>query len=296
MFRNSLLALVVASIFVSLIGAATSAANGQPETAGVLLGPAGSSAAFGSTSDNDDYTNLSIGSDPFGPAGSLTSNSASAIFKNTVQNTGTRDDGFIISVPSRPTGFAVEISTNYGERWTLIEPWSANVIVPVAYRSAVTFLVRITAPAGLPTLSAFDTVIRATSTVSPSIFNQTIDRIYTGFLTLEQSVRVMNSTGTGRISDAVPGSELEFIITYTNVSTSEGVGCASLTAQNIVISAKGNALPNNWAATTEHVVGASDNRGGLIVGDRPGSSSVTNMVMSLGAGQSGVFKFRRRIR
>ena len=106
----------------------------------------------------------------------------------------------------------------------------------------------------------------------------------------------MDSTVAGRDSDAVPGSELEFIITYTNVSTSGGVGCAPLLAQNIVISANGNAPPNKWAATTEHVVGASDDRGGLIVGDRPGSSSLTNIVASLGAGQSGVFKFRRRIR
>ena len=294
MLRNSILVFVVASIFVSPFGA-TNAANRRLETAGVLLGPAGSSAAHGSTSDNDDYTNLSIGSDPFGPPGSLTTKPASVIFKNTVQNTGTRDDAFMISVPSRPTGFAVEISTDYGERWTVIEPWTANVIVPVAYRSSVTFLVRITAPAGLPTLSAFDTVVRATSTVSSSVFNQTIDRIYTGFLTLEHSVRLVNSTGS-RVSDAVAGSELEFMITYTNVSTGGGVGCAPLTAQNFVISANGNAPPHHWAATTEHVVGASDSRGGLIVGDRPGSSSLTNMVMSLGAGQSGVFKFRRRIR
>jgi hypothetical protein len=296
MRRISISAFVLVSILASLIGGATNAAGGQPETAGVLLGPSGSSAAFGLTSDNDDYTNLSIGSDPFGPSGLLTTNPASAIFKNTVQNTGTLDDAFIISAPLRPAGFTVEISTDYGERWTLIEPWSAHVIVPVAYRSAFTFLVRINAPAGLPTLNTFDTVIRATSTVSPSVSNQTIDRIYTGFLTLEQSVRVMNSKGTGRVSEAASGDELEFMITYTNVSTSGGVGCAPLTAQNIVISANGNAPPNNWAATTEHVVGASDNRGGLIVGDRPGSSSLTNMVMSLDAGQSGVFKFRRRIR
>ena len=69
-----------------------------------------------------------------------------------------------------------------------------------------------------------------------------------------------------------------------------------LTAHNLVINENGNAAPNNWGATTEHVIGASDTQGGRIVGDRAGSTSLSDIVMSLEAGQSGVFKFRRRVK
>jgi hypothetical protein len=63
-----------------------------------------------------------------------------------------------------------------------------------------------------------------------------------------------------------------------------------------VISENGFAAQTKWGANTEHVVGASDTRGGIILGDRAGSTALTDMIMTLEAGQSGVFKFRRRIR
>ncbi|MGZ8843739.1 MAG: hypothetical protein ACXW18_08750 [Pyrinomonadaceae bacterium] len=69
-----------------------------------------------------------------------------------------------------------------------------------------------------------------------------------------------------------------------------------LTAYNVIIKADGNAAPNNWGTTTEHIVGAFDNQGGYIVGDREGSMCLTNQVMALEAGKSGVFKFKRRIK
>ena len=106
----------------------------------------------------------------------------------------------------------------------------------------------------------------------------------------------MNHTGVGGPEDAVPGAQLEFIITYSNISSLNGVDCALLTAYNLVISADGRKQPNNWGVTTDHIVGASDNRGGFIVGDRPNSQSLANVVMRLEAGESGVFRFRRMIR
>ena len=95
---------------------------------------------------------------------------------------------------------------------------------------------------------------------------------------------------------AIPGSEIEFAITYTNISSNEGTGNSLLTATNLVITQNGSGAPNNWGLTTDHIVGASDTLGGYIVGDKEGSTSLTDIVMTLGAGQSGVFKFKRRVK
>jgi len=151
-------------------------------------------------------------------------------------------------------------------------------------------------PAGLKALTGYDTVIRATSTIDPAVTNETIDRIYTGFIRLDSATRIVGPNSAPDISKAVPGSELEFAVTYTNISSAGGVGNSLLTAYNLVINENGNAAPNDWAATTEHIVGASDNQGGHILGDSEGSTSLTLIVTRLEPGQSGVFKFRRRIR
>ena len=264
--------------------------------AGVLLGPCGSSAAAGPTGINDDFTNRSIGADIVTGPNTVTANSASVVFRNTLQNTGTADDAFIIAAPSLPPGFKAEVSTDNGDTYAVLDQWSNSITVAVGYRAAVILFVRITAPGGLPVLQAFETVIRATSTVSPAVTNETINRIYTGFIRLENAQAIVNHTGVGGPSDAVPGAQLEFMITYSNISSMNGVDCALLIAYNLVISADGRKLPNNWGMTTDHIVGASDNRGGLIVGDRPNSQSLANAVMRLEAGQSGVFRFRRMIR
>lgn len=263
---------------------------------GVLLGPCGSSAAAGPTGINDDFTNRSIGADIVTGPNSVTATSASVVFRNTLQNTGTADDAFIIAAPSLPPGFRAEVSTDNGDTYAVIDQWSNSLTVAVGYRAAVILFVRITAPAGLPVLQPFETVIRATSTVAPTVTNETINRIYTGFIRLENAQAIVNHTGVGGPSDAVPGAQVEFMITYSNISSMNGVDCALLIAYNLVISADGRKPPNNWGVTTDHIVGASDDRGGLIVGDRPNSQSLANVVMRLDAGESGVFRFRRMIR
>ena len=263
---------------------------------GVLLGPCGSSAASGPTGINDDFTNRSIGADIVIGPNTVTANSASVVFRNTLQNTGTADDAFIIAASSLPPGFRAEVSTDNGDTYAVLDQWSNSITVAVGYRAAIILFIRITAPGGLPVLQAFETVIRATSTVSPAVTNETINRIYTGFIRLENTHAIVNHTGVGGPAEAVPGAQVEFIITYSNISSMNGVDCALLTAYNLVISADGRKLPNNWGVTTDHIVGASDNRGGFIVGDRPNSQSLANVVMRLDAGESGVFRFRRMIR
>jgi hypothetical protein len=80
------------------------------------------------------------------------------------------------------------------------------------------------------------------------------------------------------------------------VSSSGGSNNVTLTATDIVITEDGAALPNNWATYTDHVVGATDTLGGVIVGDAVGSNLLTDTIASLSAGQSGVFSFRRQIK
>lgn len=261
-------------------------------SAGVLLGPCGSVYAEGPGGTNDDYTNRSITGGVTAP-GSLTT-SATVVFKNTVANVGMSDDTFLITVPSIPAGFRVALSSDFGDHYTPVESPQSGLTLAVASRMSSTFFVRVTTPAGLETLTSHDIVLRATSVRDPSIADETIDRLYTSFIRLDKTVQVVGQPSTG-ITNAAPGSLLEIIITYRNISTSGGLGNSLLTAENLVISADGNSVPDVWAIT-DHVVGAFDDRGGYIVGDREGSTSLTNIVNSLRAGQAGVFKFRRRFK
>lgn len=265
-------------------------------SAGVLIGPCGAAAALGPKGNDDDYSNASIDGKMAATGEGLTTTPASVVFKNTVENAGNGDDAFMITAPFLAAGFTIEISDDFGEHYTTLDRWTSSVTLPVSYRASLTFLVRITAPSGLKVLTAYDTVIRATSTIDPVVTNDTIDRIYTGFIRLQSTARVVSANGSDDIAKAVPGSEIEFAITYTNISSNEGTGNALLTGTNLAITEDGAAAPSNWATTTNHIVGASDTLGGYIVGDREGSTSLTDIVMTVGAGQSGVFKFKRRVK
>jgi len=286
----------VAFVLNSVVCAAHNGAD-DAKVGGVLVGPCGLPGAEGPTGINDDFTNRSInaGIANVSPAG-VTTAAGAVVFRNMVQNIGTGDDAFVITVPSAPAGFRIEISFDEGASYATLDSLNTNVTMPVAHGTAAIFFMRISAPAGLKVLTGFDTVMRATSTITPAATNDTIDRLYTGFIRLEKTVTVKNLTGVGGPSDPVSGAEMEFAINYTNVSSANGVGSSQLTAHNLVISEDGKASPNTWAATTDHVTGASDTQAGIIIGDRDGSSSLSDIIATLEAGQSGVFKFKRRIK
>jgi hypothetical protein len=290
--------IVISVVFVlSSVVCAAHTRGDNASVGGVLVGPCGLPGAEGPTGINDDFTNRSINA---GIANvsleGVTTAAGAIVFRNMVQNIGTGDDAFVITVPSAPAGFKVEISLDEGVTYVALDVWNTNVTVPVAHGAAAIFFMRISAPAGLKVLTGFDTVIRAMSTITPTATNDTIDRLYTGFIRLEKTVTIKNSTGAGGPNDPVSGAEIEFAINYSNVSSADGVGSSLLTAHNLVISEDGKAPPNNWAATTDHVAGASDTQAGIIIGDRDGSSSLSDIITSLEAGQSGVFKFKRRIK
>ena len=271
----------------------------------VLLGPSGAPAAVGPTNNNDDYTNKSVA--PAAIAGlshlDTLTGAASIDFTNTVQNTGNADDTFTLTAPTVPAGFTVAISTNGGGSFTTVSGGGSTTLA-VAFGASANFIVRVTAPSGSAVLQGFSTTIRATSGITAGQSNDTIDRLYTGFLKLLKSYTVINGTSVGGPTDAVPGADIEYTITYSNVSVGGGgAGCVDLVASNVVISEDGSAAPNNWAATTTQVLSPapSDSNGGTITdGATNGAVTATTTFLkdaagTVNPGASKAFVFRRRI-
>jgi hypothetical protein len=262
----------------------------------VLNGPQGQPGAVGPTNTNDDYTNKSVNTGIAGvPPGGVTTALGTVTFTNTLQNTGNADDNVTLTVTSFPAGATVVVNgvtvVNSGVA-------TGNPVPPIAiaFGGSSDYTVAVTLPAGNIVLTGYNTVIRATSGNTPASTNDTIDRVYTGFVRLDKTASVTNSTGVGGPTDSVPGAVITFTITYTNVSSTGGSNNTTLTATNIVITEDGAALPNNWATFTDHVVGATDSLGGTITGDALGSNLLTDTIASLTAGQSGVFAFQRQIK
>jgi hypothetical protein len=285
------------------------------QSGSVLIGPSGSPAAIG-TDNNNDFTNLStkngINHPPcVGPpvAACQTDVPDSVTFTNTVQNTGNANDTFTLTAPTVPASFLVEISTNGGTSWTTVSGGGSTTLA-VAFGASANIQVRVTAPAGQAVLTAYASTIRAASGITPTNTNDTIDRLYTGFIRLDKTAIVTNGTTTGGPTDAVPGAEIEFVITYTNLMTvpAAGSGSTSLAATNLVITENGTTGGNNWGAalpggglvTTQVVNDASDVNTtgvpGTITGHTLSTSTVlTDNVGTLPAGGNGTFRFKRRI-
>lgn len=262
----------------------------------VLIGPSGTPGASGTTGTNDDYTNRSVTTGIAGvaPLGVTTAGGV-IVFINTVQNTGNSNDTYTLTAPTVPAGFTVEISTNGGTSWTTVSG-GGSTTVAINFGASANISVRVTAPAGQTVLTGYDTLIRATSGLTSTNQNATIDRFYTGFVRILKSFAINNTTGVGAVTDAVPGAEITYTINYTNVSSSGGTGNSTLTVSNLVITENGSVAPNNWATFTDHVVGATDTLSGTITGDALLSNVLTDTVPTVTPGQSGVFTFKRVIK
>lgn len=270
---------------------------------GVLNGPALFPAAVGPTNNNDDYTNLSTNFGIFVAPGGVTTQNDTVIFTNSVINTGSLNDIFTLTAPNIPAGLTVEISRDLGLTYTNVTG-GGSVSLPVLFNATGTYMVRVTVPAGQPVLTAYNVVIRATSTATPGVYNETIDRVYTGFVRLDKTVTVTNGTGVGGPTDPVPGAVINYVIKYTNISSSGGINNKQLVATSITIVEDGNAPPNNWGTTTDQVVGSGLNSapGGvasIMVGvDILNATLVSNNVplMALTPGEFGTFSFKRVIK
>ncbi len=260
----------------------------------VLIGPSGAPAAVGPTDNNDDYSNKAVNTGIAGVApGGVTTASGQIIVVNTVQNTGNANDTFTIDAPTVPSGFTVEVSTDGGTNYTTVSG-GGSVSLAIAFGASANINVRITEPVGKTVLTGYDTIIRATSGITPAANNRTIDRLYTGFVRLDKAYTVSNGTGVGGATDPVPGAVITYNITYTNVSTSNGdANCVKLTATNLVITEDGLAAPNNWGTYTTNSGSPSDSGSGVVV--TVSATKYTDTVASLGPGASAVFTFMRSI-
>lgn len=276
------------------------------QTGGILNGPNGAAGATGPTDNNDDFTNKSINTGIAGVApGGNTTASGTVTFTNTLQNTGNADDTYTLTAPTVPSGFTVQICTG----GTASAPTGCvnvssggSTTLAVPFGSTANYFVQVTAPTGTPVLTGYDTVIRATSGIDNTKTNDTINRLYTGFLRLDKSFVIDNTTGVGGANDPVPGATIIYTITYTNISTVASGQNVGLTASNIVITEDGNAAPNNWGTYTTRVAGQEFDYAGTS-GTTAGTGTVvvvsptsyTDTIPSLAPQAVGRFVFKRTI-
>jgi hypothetical protein len=280
----------------------------------VLLGPSGAPGALGPGGDNNlDYTNRSVAPAAINGLSHLDtlSGAVSVDFINTVQNTGNADDTFTFSAPTAPAGFTVAISTDGGTNFV---PASSNPTLAVAFGATANIIVRVTTTNNAAVLQGFSTTIRATSATTPAETNDTINRLYTGFLRLQKAATIFNNTTTGNgqddpgPDDAVPGADIEYVITYTNISVGGGgAGCVDLVASSVVIRERGDSAPNNWNTTTTQVTtpmpvdANSTGTPGTVTDEQTGlpvtatTVRLQDAVPDLGPQATGTFTFRRRI-
>jgi hypothetical protein len=231
------------------------------QTGGVFIGPVGSPQANGPTSTNDDFTNKSVntGIATVAPGGTTTA-AGTVYFRNTVQNAGNANDTYTLTAPTVPTGFTVRISTDGKALNDTTKTWvtvsgGGSTTLAVAFGASSNIDVEVTAPSGQTVLTGYATTIRATSGIDNTKQNNTIDRLYTGFIRLDKSVAVANGTGVGGATDAVPGAVVTYTVQYTNVSEAgTASGSVGLTANNLVVTENGSAGTNNWGATTTRLV------------------------------------------
>ena len=142
----------------------------------------------------------------------MTTAAGTVSFTNTVQNTGNANDSFTLIVTSFPVGATVVVN---GVTVVLNGTATGNPVAPlaIAFGGSANYQVDVTLPLGQTVLTGYDTVIRATSTNTSTSTNDTIDRVYTGFVRLDKTASVSNSTGVGGPTDAVPGAVITFAIT-----------------------------------------------------------------------------------
>jgi hypothetical protein len=264
----------------------------------VQIGTSGHYDASNTTTDND-YTNKSVNTGIAGVVfGGNTTAPGTLVYANTLKNTGNADDTFTLTAPTVPSGFTVEISTNAGTSYTDVSNGTSFVTVAITYNSTANVLVRITEPTGNAVLTSFNTIVHAVSGITPANTNDTIDRLYTGFIRLTKTAVVVNGTAKGGATDAVPGAVITYSVAYVNLASTGGTNCVTLNANSFVITEDGTAGSNNWGTYTSHVVSsATDSRSGTITGNAVTTSTVlTDTLTSLLAGQGGTFSFQRLIK
>jgi hypothetical protein len=170
------------------------------------------------------------------------------------------------------------------------------LVVPgVVPGAKVNYGVEVDLPAGTPQLAGYSVPVTAFVDVNGDGLldatepqNQTVDRVYTGYLKLTKEAQITDANGgiveaftAAPNKKAQPGQSIEYRITYKNISEVAPVnsGSVTLNAQNIKVTEDGNAAPNNWAPITTHKgSSATDSNNGAITFDGGASNNSTPTV------------------
>ena len=272
----------------------------------ILTGPAGQPGAVGPNNDNDDFTNKStvvppnIGpTDTFTPGlvvfnNSLTNPATSGFLANvtlqpiapTVADTATTTTGQYGGNGDIPDGTVVTIkflgnadavyTYNSATGFTLAAGGTPINVGSVAPNQVVNYTVEVQLPATSPLQSVAIPIVAFPDDLSgPPGFNNettnnvTINRVYTGFMSLVKKARVLDASGDPRTAFTdvfaaaqaiLPGEFIEYQIEYVNISTPPaGSNNVTLSANNFVITEDGTATGgntvtggNSWAGFTTH--------------------------------------------
>lgn len=304
----------------------------------ILNGPKNSPAAVGPTSNNDDFTDQST-TIPANTAPNSLIDPPSVTFTNTLNAPSTT----LTNVLVRPVAPAVagDLPTNttvtltYGSQ-TAVYTYNGTQFVftsgvaiqipTIPGNSSVNYTVAIDLPANtalstdtskgypVPILAFADANLNGILDTGESS-NQTIDRVYTGFLRLVKKSQVLQGTGPAVIgADGTldtnsktpsPGNIIRYAIEYTNIATAPtGAGNIILDATKVVITESGvlntstfptNPNGNNWGQDynpngvidTSHVIGsASDSGTGATITFFAGAAGTTAVTEQSGTTQA----------
>lgn len=279
--------------------------------AGIIQnGPAGHPNATGPTgSADDDFTDLSA---PIaaGTAPLSTITPAAVLFNNTLRNPGTTAlAGSTLLLPV-PPATATDVPANTtltltysgtsatytynGTQWTLTNGTAVSVpSIPAS--TSVNYTASVQLPAGTvlstDTLKGFPVTILADVDTNGNgvadageSTNQTIDRVFTGFLKVSKLARIVAADGATVVQDysagptsanIQPGRFIDYKITYQNVATAPGSGVSDqiLNANAATITEDGTSGSNNWALTGSTGISLTSNVTGSATDS--GSGSVT---------------------
>ncbi len=295
-----------------------------PGQAGILNGTSNKPDAVGPTGNNDDFTNVSApipattwvldGSGNYVPA---PIDPGAVPFSNTFQTaigspTGSVD--LLPATPATPLPSGTKVTISYGgtskvysfdgTKFVNVDPATGlatitaatPLVIPgVVPGAKVNYGVEVDLPAGTPQLAGYSVPVTAFVDVNGDGIldatepqNQTVDRVYTGYLKLTKEAQITDANGAiieaftaAPTKRAQPGQSIEYRITYRNISevAPANSGSVTLNAQNIKVTEDGNATPNNWAPITTHKVGsATDSNNGAISFDGGASNNSTPAV------------------
>lgn len=330
------------------------------EPAQVFNGPNDTPQAQGPTDNNDDFTNVSTPIPPGTPQTAPIDPDPTPI-TNTIQNGSATDTVPLTILPTPPDnlgdlppGTKVTITTIPTDPAT--PPESATYIYdpvtgtytydptaptnagtgpndpvitePIAPGGIVDYTVTVDLPPNTPQVEDFPITtvvfqdVDKDGTPDPNEpQNETIDRVYTGFLKLMKEARILAADGTTVLQDYTtdqallspqfkPGNLIEYRVTYMNIAPEvpAGSGSVTLTASEVVIVEDGKTGGNTWALDndangvidTANVPGsAADSRSGVIttdpVGDGADVTKYTDAAPDLPPSQSGTFTIRRKL-